>query len=805
MRRYFVQVVRRIAKEKTYSLLNIFGLAAGLTCFAFIALWVGDELRYDTFNQNYDRIARLTVTEKTESGISESARTGAPLAKALKNDYAEVENVVRLDRRGEIVQYDNKQTLEPDIILTDPSFFDVFSYRLTRGNVATALSDPYSIVLTESTAKKYFGQTDPIGKALTIFMYDSTSSGAQYKVTGITPDPPKNAHFTFNILGSFKTVEVAKPEVLTAAGWNDGRYYTYLLLKKETNYKTFSTKIAHFYTRYISDQLAAKPVRYLYKLQPLRDIHLRSHLDHEIAPTGTISQIYIFSTIGIFILLLAGINYTNLSTARSVGRAKEVSIKKAVGALRSQLIGQYLFESVLVAVMALLLSLIGSFLMLPLFYQITGKSLSLFSSPLLLLFLVGVSILLGILAGIYPAFILSEFQPARVLKGSFKSTNKGIVLRQSLIVSQFVITLILITSIVIIYSQMSFIKHKNLGYDKDALLFLRLNGNADVIRGYDAFKNELTANPLVGGIATSNSLIFNGLDTGEAKTVDDKGKPIEVNTSRLRVDADYLAVHGIKLVAGKNFTSYVRGENVGQRMPIILNQSAVKKFGWKNAEDAIGKPFTIDGQSGTITGIIHDFHFNTLQHAIEPLAISLRDNYFSRITIKIDPKKAAQSITLIENIWVKHFPTALFDYGFVDGLLESQYQAEERFSKIILYFSMLSLLIACLGLYGLIAYSTSQKTKEIGIRKALGATVNGIAVMLSKDFLKLVVFACFIGIPITWYLMTKWLQDFAYRVRVEWWMFAGSVLLVLFIALLTVSFQSIKAALMNPVKSLRSE
>src|SRR6266487_6566436 len=376
---YLKQTWRNIVKNKTYSLLNIVGLAAGLTCFALIALWVTDELSYDKFNTNCDRIVRLISTEKTETGISESAVTSAPMAKALQHDYAEVENTVRLRMREEIVTYKNQQVLQQGILLTDPSFFDVFSYHITRGNVATALSEPYSIILTESTAKKYFGDKDPMGQTLVLNMYDSTGYGAAYKITGIMPDPPKNAHFTFNMLASFKTIEVANPDVLTIDGWGDNSFYTYLLLKKGVGYKAFSKKISEFYGKYIGDLFNIWKLIYIYKLQPLSDIHLRSNLEHEIAPTGNITQVYIFSIIGILILLLAGINYTNLATARSAGRAKEVSVKKVAGASKQQLVMQYLSESVFTAIIALLFSFLLSFLLQPFFNEVTGKNLYLFS------------------------------------------------------------------------------------------------------------------------------------------------------------------------------------------------------------------------------------------------------------------------------------------------------------------------------------------------------------------------------------------------------------------------------------------
>ena len=799
---YLKQTWRSLLKNKTYSVLNIVGLSAGLICFAFIAVWVTDELSYDRSYKNYDRIVRLTGIAKTQTGISESAVSSAPMAKALKEDYAEVENTVRFDMRGEIIRLKDKQINEEAILVTDPSFFDVFSFHLTKGNITTALNEPYSVVLTESAVKKYFGDIDPIGQTLTINMYDNTGLGAVYKVTGVMPDAPKNSHFTFNMLASFKTVETFNPGALTMDGWGDGSFYTYLLLRKGVDHKKFSEKISQFYAKHIGERYNTwKPI-YFYKLQPLADIHLRSHLQYEITANGSITNVYIFSTIGLLILLLAAINYMNLATARSVSRVKEVGVKKVIGAMRRQLTMQYLLEAIVTALISLAVSLVACYLLQPLFFQLTGKNFTPFQSPLLITILAAVTILLGFLSGIYPAFVISGFKPAGILKGSFKSGTKGVLLRKSLLVSQFSITIVLVSGIIVINSQMSYIKHKDLGFNKDELLFLRVHGNTEVITGFNAFKNELTGNSLVSGITTSNSLPISGFGSGGSKTVDAKGDPLEVNTSRLRVDANYMKVHGIKLLAGNDFIEKTAADTIRQ---IILNEQAVKRFGWKDPAYAIGKPFEMGTQKGIVRGVVNDFHFNSLQETIEPLAIYPLEGRFSRITVKIDMAKPDQSIAFIEKTWKKYFPSSLFDYDFMDTQIGEQYAAENKFAKIFLYFSVLSILIACLGLYGLTAYSASQKVKEIGVRKVLGATLNSLAILLSRDFFKLILIAFLIAVPISWYIMNNWLTDFAYRTNISWWMFGAAGLLVFVIAMVTVSFQVIKAAIANPVKSLRTE
>lgn len=800
---YLKQVYRSLIKNRTYSLLNIIGLSASLTCFAFIAVWVNDELSYDKFNKNYDRIFRLISLEKTESGIYESAVSSAPMAIALENDYPEVERTVRLDMREEIVERRGTQILQPNILIADPSFFQIFSHPLTTGNTTTALSEPYSVILTESTAKKYFGNTNPMGQTLKIYMFD-TGYGASYKVTGIMPDAPKNAHFTFTMIVSFKTAEIANPDILRADGWGDASFYTYVLLKKGIDYRVFSNKITQFYKKYVGGRAKLWSLIYFYKLQPLSDIHLRSHLQYEIAPTGNINNVYIFSTIGFFILLLAGINYINLATAGAASRAKEVSIKKVLGAGRNRLITQYTLEAIVTTFVSFAFSLSFCILLKPLFFQITDKDLSPLSSPMLIFFIAVVALLLGLLSGIYPALIISGFKPVNILKGSFKSGGKGTLLRKSLVTAQFTITLVLITGIIIIYSQMSYIQHKDLGFKKDGLVFLRVNGNIDVIKGYLSFKNTLTASPLISGVTTSNSLIGGAaLGTGVSETVDINGNPLQVNTARLRVDTNYLQVYGIKLLTGSNFNSTSFVDSV---TPIILNESSVKKFGWKNPETAIGKPFNIGNRKGVVTGVVKDFHFNSLHEPIQPLALlPLNQGYFSRITLRANVSNTSGVIALLTSAWRKYFPSAMLDYNFLDKQIWESYQDEQRFSKIFSCFSLLSLLIACLGLYGLISYATLQRAKEIGIRKVLGASVNGIVTLLTKDFLKLVLLSLVIAVPVAWYAMQSWLQDFAYRINISWWMFALAGALVILIALITVGFQTIKAAMANPVKSLRTE
>jgi putative ABC transport system permease protein len=438
----------------------------------------------------------------------------------------------------------------------------------------------------------------------------------------------------------------------------------------------------------------------------------------------------------------------------------------------------------------------------PAFYQLTGKDIHLFSSPLLLVLIAGVSLLLGIVSGLYPAILLSGFRPVGILKGNFGQGKRGVLLRKSLVVAQFTTAIVFITGIIVINSQLTFIRTKDLGFNKDALLFLRIHGNTDVINGYGAFKNELLSNPIIHFAATSNTVPLGGLEREEAETVDIMGNPTQVNIPTLRIDSDFLNAFGLKLVAGRNFYAGIIQDTI---QPVILNEMAIHTLGWQTSYAAIGKRFKVGGREGEVIGVVKNFHFSSLHERIEPLAIYPVSQRFSRITLNVNAGNPAVTVAWIERVWRKHFPSALLDYSFVDAQLGEQYLAEKQFSKILMYSSIMSLLIACLGLYGLILHAATQKVKEIGIRKVLGASVDNIAIMLAKDFLKLVVMSMFVAMPIAWYIISRWLENFAYRTAIAGWMFAAAGMIVVLIAAATIGVEAIKAGLTNPVKSLRSE
>ena len=802
---YLKIALRTLLRGKTYTALNVLGLAIGLTCFGLITAWVMYELSYDRFHTKHERIYRIAGNVKTDAETFDQAVTAPPMAEALKQDYPEVENAVRLDMNDCIVRYGEKQFLEEGVLFTDQSFFEMFDYRLSSGDMNTALREPYSLVLTASLAQKYFGKENPVGKIMSLYLYDPSGNGAPYKITGVMPDPPRNAHFTFNMLGSFNTFETYNPEARTSEWryfWNG--FFTYVLLKAGADPKAFEQKLPDYAERYLGEKMRAMKMFYTFSLQPLADIHLHSRLRYEIQATSSMSTVYIFATVGVFILLIACINYMNLTTARSLGRAKEVGVKKVLGAVKPQLIRQFLVESTLVAAIALALSFIFMELLQPFFFDLTGKQIEPLFSNELLAFLLGTTVLVGLLSGLYPAFFISMFRPAQVLKGSFKSSGAGIALRKGLVVVQFAIAIILLVGIGVVKSQMDFMRGKDLGFNKEELLVLDVNGFAEVRNGVQPFRDELMSQPSIKGVAVSRGLIVGGLGNSHVETVDGSGKSVSTSIYQHQVGYDYLEVYGMKLVAGRNFSAQAPGDTVGS--VYIVNEAAIRVLGWGDPNQALGKPFRSGSRNGTIVGVVRDFHFTTLQERIEPVALSLtRPNQFSRISVRLNTTELAATITFVEQAWRKHFPNALLQYSFLDERLERQYQAEKLFGKIFTVFVVLSLAIAGLGLFGLAAYAAEQRTKEIGIRKVLGASVASVIGLLSKDFVKLVLLANLMAWPIGWYAMNEWLQNFAYRINIGWWIFALAGGLALLIALLTISMQAVKAALANPVEALRYE
>lgn len=790
---YIKIAIRTLKRKMIYTMINVLGLSAGLVCVIFIFNWVQDELSYDAHFPKKDRIYRVVAEVGVGADNWHQTVTSLPLAPAMEDSYPEIKAAVRLDKNDALVEIDKRQFVEDFIVFTDPVFFEVFDYHLIIGNEATALTDPYKIVLTESVAKKYFGDDNPLGKSLKIFAYDTTGTGAEYEVTGVIADPPANSHFTFNMLGSINTI--ARVNENAMQNWGNNSYHSYLLLEENSKPVELEQKFPAFVDKYFG--ITTNDVSFRLYLQPIESIHLNSNLLYEFKTNGKKEYILIFSVIGIFILLLGTINYINLSTAFSMERAKETGVRKVLGAYRSQLIYQHLTETLVLTFFSFILAGILIEVIKPLFYQISGKYHIPFDYFNLILQLLIICIPVGLLAGYFPARMLSNMHTIRSLKGNIVSSSYG-GLRNVLVTVQFAITLTILVGLVVVSQQLDFVLSKDLGYDKDNLMVLRVNGSEEVKDGYESFKDELLTNPGISQMAVSGSMIAFGLGNGTGTVNHENGEDQHVKLYRLPVGFNYIKTYGMEFLSGRDFSEEIISDSTNS---FIINQKAASAFGW-NPDQAIGKKLSYSGREGHIIGVTKDFHFNSLKHEIQPLCMYIRDN-FSRITIK--GKDVKQLYATVEQAWVKHFPTAIFDYTFQDQALINSYQEEKRFGNIINIFSILSVIIAFMGLFGLISYTVGRKTKEISIRKVLGASVSEIIALISGKFLRLIFLAMIIGFPVGWWIMTKWLNNFPYHLDMNIWIFIGVGAVVLILSLALISAQTIKTALLNPAVTLNED
>jgi putative ABC transport system permease protein len=799
IKHYLTYAIRHLKKNTTYSLLNVFGLSIGLACFATIGLWVKSELSYDRMHDKSDRIYRVTSKFLDETSSIDQAVTSAPLAPALLKDIPEVEQAIRIDPSDAVMAVGNKSFLEEGII-TDQAFLEMFDFKLLSGDRNSALKEPYSVILSQSMAEKYFGKSDPVGQLVKIFRFDPNGLGAEFKVTGVIENCLANSQFFYDYVISFSTAEIYNPEISSQENWDNNSYYTYILLHPNADAASVQAKMPALIETYLGTIMRQHKFQYEFKLQPLTDVHLYSNLSYEIGPTGSISYVIIFSTVGIFVLLLACINYINLSTAYATERFKEVGIHKVMGALKSQLIAQYLIESWVLAILSLLIAFGWIELSRPAFESISAtKVIGLYNLSSITI-LLSVASFVGVVAGLYPAVVLSGFRPLHILKGHPGGVSGG-WLRKILVVVQFSITIMLVIGIIVVQTQMEFIHDKDLGFDKRNLVVFGVHGSREVMQGYNAFVDELTANPDIGGVTRSNTTIGNGLGNGSAVVEDVDGKKASTTVYRLRVDYDYLDVYNMKLVAGRNF----RTDNASDSSrAFIVNEALIKSYGYTNPSDIIGKQFEYGGAIGEIIGVVKDFNFHGLQHKVEPMCMYLLRDGFSRISIRINGD-ARKGFEEVQAMWKKHFPSSVLQYSFYEDSLARQYQAESRFSGVFLLFSALSLVIACLGLFALVSYTVERRSKEIGIRKVLGASITNILSMLSAEFLILVALAAIVAVPVGYYFMNEWLTGFAYHVSLNAFMFIAAGALVLVVAWATVSLRTFRAAASNPVQSLRSE
>ncbi len=802
IKNYFKIAFRNLLRHRSVSFINIFGLAVGMTCCLLIMLYVKDEISYDRYHKNADHIYRVVKDFINDDGTKlPDATTPPALAMAMQKEIPEVESVTRVFPgwgRKYLFQYADKRFLEEKLYRVDSSFFDVFTFPFIKGSAKSSFKELNSVLLTESVARKYFGNDEPLGKVIRTDLGD-------LMVTGVLKDVAANSHFHFDFL-----VSVRKLRGAIDADWGFYNFYTYIKLKPNTGIAAAEPKIQALYKKNVAEGTN------IFYTQLLTNIHLNSNLKWELEPNSDKLYVYVFSIIALFVILIACINYINLTTARSSLRAKEIGIRKVSGAVKSLLIKQFLLESVLTSVIALIIALTLAFVTLPFVNQLTQKQLSLFNTTNIVLLITAawVTILLGLSAGIYPAIYLSSFKPVLVLKG-FKTPGLGAFsLRKALVVFQFTISVAMIAGTLIVIRQVNYIQSKKLGLNKDQVMVIQGARNLSSGASYEGLKNELMEIPGVKKLAGADGMIGGQNWTNSIRA---KGSQNAQLVNFLSVGYDFLDVMGIDVKDGRGFSKQFpadtiqegeRGTIERQSGSIIFNETAIKELGI--ADPVIGKQIVWDENEDTtynltVVGVVKDFHFTSLRSEIKPFAFVVEPPREGLLTLKLDAFNLQSSIAQIEKKWNRFSPDRPFQYSFLDETFSRLYQSEERFKKVFLNITALAIIIACLGLFGLVAFVTEQRTKEIGIRKVLGASVSGITTLLSKDFLKLVIVAVVIASPVAWWVMNKWLEDFTYRINIGIWIFIAAGVIATLIAVFTVSFHAFKAAIASPVKSLRTE
>ena len=809
MFRNYVKVAwRNLFRNKVFSLLNVIGLATGLACFLLISLYVLDELTFDRYYPNSQRIYRINADIRFGGGDMHMPFTSDMMGQVLKNDYPQIEDYTRIynSNGSKLIKKGDEYVNERLVANVDSTFFRVFQLKSLQGDTRHALDEPNTVVISESAAKKYFGSTQAVGK--TLETNDNTKT--IYKVTAVVQDQPQSSHFRFDFFFSMKNLHYNWGQYLSH------NFRTYLLLKPGIDYKTFEKNFVQYIDKYClpvakqfmqiksMDEFQKAGNKLEYSLIPVRDIHLYSGRPFEIIPGGNIQYVYIFSAVALFILLIACINFMNLTTARSAGRAREVGIRKVLGTEQRDLIAQFLIESILMAVLSLAFALAIALLVLPLFNSIAGKTMTMQNllSPIALPLLIALPLVVGLLAGSYPAFFLSRFRPIEVLKGKLNLGAKSGSLRSVLVVFQFATSILLIIGTIVIYRQLNYIQTKDLGFNKDQVLIVdglhALNGNVNAFKEKVLHLSGVSSGTLSSFLPVTESARSD--QTFSKGAVMDATSGIDMQT--WYIDYDYMKTIGIQMAKGRNFSRDFPSDSSA----VIINETTAKFLGYA---DPVGQKIYTTGDNNTminytIIGVVKNFNFETLHQNIGPLSFFLSsrgdEGSFKVSTTNIPPLLAQ-----VEAAWKTMAPGMPFSYRFLDEAFGHMYQSEERVGKIALVFSVLAILIACLGLFGLASFIAEQRTKEIGIRKVLGASVRGIVLLLSRDFIILVVVAFVIAAPLAWWTMGSWLKDFVDRISIGAWVFGLAGLIALLIAVGTVSFQAIRAAIMNPVKSLKTE
>lgn len=771
-------------RNKLFSAINILGLAVGMACSIFILLWVQQERSYDRFHKNGSHIYRVTV----QLNDLKASLSVAPLAAALRKDMPEVKNAAVMAPGGGMFQYGDHKFNE-SVYFVDSTFLQLFSFPLVKGDPKTALDNPTNIIITERTAKKYFGSEDPMGK---ILRYNNSES---FTVSGVMANIPANSHLQFDFVIPIRFYARTNDDFIKNV-WDNFNYYTYVQLADNVNseaaVKNVIAKLNNLMHRNDAELKAT------HSLQALYDIHLRSNYLGDVQGNGNIQYVRIFSVVAIIVLVVACINFMNLATARSSRRAKEVGMRKVAGAKRMEIIRQFLGESILIAFIALFIAIGIVWLLLPAFNNLAGKEMTLnFFDGNLWWLLPGIAILTGLISGSYPALFLSSFQPVKVLKSTFNIGDRGVWLRNGLVITQFVVSISLMVAAFVVYSQLRYIRNKNLGWDKENLVYVPVTG--ELWSRNEALRNALSQNPNTSDFTFLAQLPVNLLSGTVSIDWEGKDPKSQVIFPQLAIDDRFQQVFKTKIIAGRGFSKDMKTDEKNY----ILNERAIQIMG-TTPEKAIGQWFTLWGNKGTIVGVVKDFNFKPIHQSIEPLI--LRYSATGPIfVVRTKPGNTEATINTLKNICGSLNPSYPFNYDFVDQDMAKLYRAEQQMGGIFNVFTVLAIFISCLGLFGLTNYIAEKRTKEIGIRKVIGASVTGIVALLSKGLIRLVLVAIVIATPLAWWAMSNWLNDFAYHVGIQWWIFAVAGFAAVLIALITVSLQAIKAALANPIKALRSE
>jgi putative ABC transport system permease protein len=771
---------RNLLKHKLFSFINISGLAIGIAACLIIFIYTRHELTYDQYNKNAERIARITTTVHAPGSDIAMAPSPALLAPTLERDYPEIEAAVRIERTTETIHASSGYFKEEDFYHTDQNIFTVFSFDVLEGILTNALNEPNSIVLTSRIAKKYFGNSSPIGKTL-------VCNNVTRKIKAVVKDRPANSDMKIDALLShdFPIIE-----------WLDGfSAYTFVLFKEKTNAKSFERKLMNVSRKYVQaelDKSGAPNYRAEFIVERLSDVHF-SEGKHDDTPKGNRLYNYVFSMLAVFILLIALLNYINLSTAKASERAKEVGIRKVSGAVRPQLIRQFLFESFFLVTIAWMLSVLLVYFSIPYLNRLLQTSLTI-QWGYVLLFTGIVFILTLLFAGVYPAFILSSFKPVKVLKGTWRNTGNGIFLRKSITVTQFAIAAALIMGATVIFNQMHFIENKDLGYTKDRLLNIYLPRDSANSGNVNAFVTAMKQHSVTENVTLGGGMVIAGLTIGTT-FAEDNGKKREIMSNFFPIDPQFLSVFKVQLLEGRNLSDSFATD---RKEALLVNEAFVKMMGWQSG---VGKEIEAWGHKGKVIGVVKNFYYRSLHNLVEPLVMVYNDVPTNIATVRI----SSQNLSLLKGMYKQYFPTIPMDYAFLDETVSKQYEKDRITMSLFNDFTLLAIFISCLGLYGLISLIVIHRTKEIGIRKVLGASIANLLIVLSKDFIKLVMIALLIAIPVTGFLMNRWLQSYAYHVSLSWWMFVVPAAIILLVALMVISRQVVKTAVANPVDSLRME